>query len=67
MWTDGGGNLRRPRGAVLRPLGLLAAAVLIGLGLWHVLMQDGTAGPAHDRVSQRDARVFDRVAHRSVR
>lgn len=49
MRTDGPGELRRPAGAVLRPLALLVAAVASGLGMWHVLMQDGAA---HSRSSR---------------
>lgn len=40
MRTDGRRGFRRPRGAVLRPLGLLIAAVAGGYGMWHALMQD---------------------------
>ena len=40
-------ELRRPLGAVLRPLGLLAAAVVIGFGMWRVLMRD----TRHDHVA----------------
>jgi hypothetical protein len=63
---DGGVELQRPRGAVLRPLGLLVAAVLTGLGMWHVLMQDGVATRAGHRGSGREAPALDRVAHREV-
>ena len=41
MRTDGRRELRRPPGAVLRPLGLLAVAVVTGFGMWRALMQDG--------------------------
>ncbi len=41
MRTDGLRETKRPRGAVLRPLGLLLAAVVTGLGMWRVLMHDG--------------------------
>jgi len=45
-------ELRRPVGAVLRPLGLLAAAIVIGLGMWQVLTwDDGRRGARHDRFS----------------
>jgi len=45
-------ELRRPVGAVLRPLGLLAAAIVIGLGMWQVLTwDDGRRSARHDRFS----------------
>ena len=37
-------EVRRPRGMVLRPLVLLLAAIVTGLGMWHALMQDGGHG-----------------------
>jgi hypothetical protein len=63
---DGGVDLQRPRGAVLRPLGLLLAAVLTGFGMWHVLMQDGIATSPGHRGSKQGAPALDRVAHREV-
>jgi hypothetical protein len=49
MMRMDGRELRRPRGAVLGPLGLLLIAVATGFGMWHVLMQD--------RVAPRAARL----------
>lgn len=49
-----GRRLRRPRGAVLGPLGLLLVAVVTGFGMWHVLMQDGPAPT--DRLTRHEAR-----------
>ena len=43
MRVDGRRKLRRPRAAVLRPLGLLLAAAASGFGMWQALMQDGGA------------------------
>jgi len=53
MRTEGRRAMRRPRGAVLRPLGLLLAAAVTGLGMWHALMQDRPRG----------AGSLDRLAH----
>jgi hypothetical protein len=62
MRTDGRRGFRRPRGAVLRPLGLLIAAVAGGFGMWHALMQD--RGPGHaSRLSRRDGHPFAHVSH----
>lgn len=53
MRTDGRRELRRPVGAVLRPLGLLVAAVASGFGMWHALVQDGVSHHAtHQRHPQ---------------
>ncbi len=52
MRTDGRRELRRPAGAVLRPLGLLVAAVASGFGMWHALMQD--AAVHADRTALRE-------------
>lgn len=54
MRMDGRREVRRPRGAVLRPLGLLLAAAVTGFGMWHALMHDerpavGTRLSRHDR------------------
>jgi hypothetical protein len=51
MRTDGGRVLGRPRGAVLRPLGLLLVAALTGFGMWHVLVHDGL-GPDDGRLTR---------------
>ena len=52
MRTDGRRELRRPAGAVLRPLGMLVAAVASGFGMWHALMQDGQRPPREVETSQ---------------
>lgn len=54
MRTEGR-ELRRPRGAVLGPLGLLLLAVVTGFGMWHVLMQDAPTPPDH-RLSRHQSR-----------
>jgi hypothetical protein len=61
MRADGRRNMKRPRGAVLRPLGILIAAAASGFGMWHALMQDG-AGPNATQLSRRtDRGTTDRV------
>jgi ABC-type Zn2+ transport system substrate-binding protein/surface adhesin len=45
--------MRRPRGAVLRPLGLLIAAIASGVGMWRVLMRDDGSPAA--QLSRYDA------------
>jgi hypothetical protein len=40
MRMDGRREHRRPRGAVLGPLGLLLAALATGFGMWHVLTRE---------------------------
>ncbi len=49
MRTEGRRELRRPVGAVLRPVGLLVAAVASGFGMWHALVQDGASTERHAR------------------
>ena len=63
MRTDGRRGFRRPRGAVLRPLGLLIAAVAGGFGMWHALMQDHESGRASRQLSRRDGRPLAHVSH----
>ena len=53
MRTDERRDMRRPRGAVLRPLGLLIAAIATGVGMWRVLMRDD--GPPDAQLSRYDA------------
>ena len=45
MWTDGGLEVERPRGAVLGPLAFLLAAAATGFGMWHALMREDVAPP----------------------
>jgi hypothetical protein len=61
MRTDGLRDARRPRGAVLRPLGLLLAAVVTGFGMWHVLMQDGRSPRADRHVGRNGHTASDRL------
>lgn len=58
MRTEGSRELRRPRGVVLRPLGLLLAAIATGLGMWHVLMRDG--GRLDRRLGRHDRFSIER-------
>ena len=53
MRTDVRRDMRRPRGAVLRPLGLLIAAIASGVGMWRVLMRDD--GPPPAQLTRNDA------------
>jgi hypothetical protein len=48
---------------VLRPLGLLIAAVAGGFGMWHALMQDHESGRASRQLSRRDGRPLAHVSH----
>jgi hypothetical protein len=60
MRMDGRREVRRPRSAVLRPLGLLVAAAVTGFGMWHALMHDDRpAGGA--RLSQHDRHLDQRL------
>lgn len=64
MRTDGRRGLRRPRGAVLRPLGILIAAVAGGVGMWHALMQDPGGGrTVSAQLSRREHRSIEHVRH----
>jgi hypothetical protein len=54
MRTDGR-ELRRPRSAVLGPLGLLLIAVVTGFVMWRVLMQDGGT-PTDERLTRHESR-----------
>ncbi len=55
MRRDGRAAGGRPRGAILRPLVLLIAAVATGFGMWHVLMNDEPVRPpTGEQISQHD-------------
>ena len=54
MRTEGR-ELRRPRGAVLGPLGLLLVALVTGFGMWRALMSDGVTRPSQ-RLSLHESR-----------
>ncbi len=62
MRTDGRRRVRRPPGAVLRPLGLLAAAAMTSFGMWRALVAD-RAVEAPERLSRHDAHVAARLLH----
>ena len=53
MRTDGRRELRRPVGALLRPLGFLVFAIAGGFGMWHALVEDGLA---HRTTIRQDSR-----------
>jgi hypothetical protein len=55
MMRMDGRELRRPRGAVLGPLGLLLIAVVTGFGMWRVLMRDG-GGSTDARLTRHESR-----------
>jgi hypothetical protein len=57
MRTDGRRERRRPRGAVLGPLGLLLAAVATGFGMWHVLTREPVV-PSVERLSRHHVPSF---------
>ncbi len=52
MRREGSRTVRRPRAVVLGPVAVLVAAVASGLGMWHVLMQDGSA--SSDRLARQE-------------
>jgi hypothetical protein len=54
MGTEGR-ELRRPRGAVLGPLGLLLVALVTGFGMWRALMQESEAPPP-ERLTRHQSR-----------
>ena len=59
MWTDGGREVARPRGAVLGPLAFLLAAAATGFGMWHALTHEDDA--PLDQLSRHDRPADDRL------
>ncbi len=57
MRTDGRREHRRPRGAVLGPLGLLLAALATGFGMWHVLTRE--PDPVGERLSRHHVKPVE--------
>ena len=62
MRTDGRRNDGRPRGAVLRPLVLLIAAVMTGFGMWHALTRDDhPSAPAASHLSRQERTALENL------
>ncbi|HXJ32764.1 MAG TPA: hypothetical protein VMS22_01890 [Candidatus Eisenbacteria bacterium] len=57
---DGRAAGGRPRGAILRPLVLLIAAVATGFGMWRVLMNDEPVRPpTGEQISKHDQHALN--------